>query len=159
VRQDLPDVLTRRRSNTMYKSWLGATMVFATLMAAVLGCGKGDTGGRLGIAGSVTFQGKPLDKGTIEFSSTGEIAAMTGAMIKNGSYEIPAEKGLPPGKFLVRISSVAEDPSAPVPEMPGMPEDGVGEAKELIPAEYNTESKQEVTVTSDGPNQFDFDIR
>jgi hypothetical protein len=80
-------------------------------------------------------------------------------MIQDGSYSVPAEKGLPPGKYLVRISSVAEDPSAPVPEMPGMPEDGgVGEAEERIPAEYNTESKQEVTVTSEGPNKFDFDI-
>jgi hypothetical protein len=137
--------------------WLGAVVIFATLMASVVGCGQGGTGGRLAISGNVTFQGKPLGTGTIEFSSTG---GFSGAMITNGKYEIPAEKGLPPGTYLVKISSAAEDPSAPVPEMPGMPEDGAGgEAQELIPAEYNKESKQEVTVTSDGPNEFNFDIK
>ena len=45
---------------------------------------------------------------------------------------------------------------AEVPEMPGM-SDEVPE--ERIPAEYNTESKQEITVTSGGPNEFEFNIQ
>ena len=139
--------------------WLGAVLVFCLGVALVAGCDTGDMGGRLPISGNVTFQGSPLDQGTIEFKSTGEgPAAFTGAMIKGGSYEVPAEQGLAPGTYSVKISSVAGDPSAPVPEMPGMPEDGAPAAEERIPAEYNTESTQQVTVTGDGANKFDFDI-
>ena len=140
--------------------WLGAVLVSCLGVALVTGCDQGETGGRLAISGNVTFQGSPLDQGTIEFTSTGEgPAALTGAMIQGGSYEVPAAQGLPPGTYRVRISSVAEDASAPPPEMPGMPGEGGGEAQERIPAEYSSpESEQQVTVTSDGANQFDFDI-
>jgi len=31
-------------------------------------------------------------------------------------------------------------------------------SKELVPRDWNSASKQEVTVTKDGPNKFDFDI-
>jgi len=144
----------------MHKTlWLSVALVACVGVAFVAGCGGGDTGGRLGVSGNVTFQGSPLDQGTIEFTSTGEGATVhTGAMIQGGSYTVPAEQGLPPGTYLVRISSAVEDASAPVPEMPGMAEDGAPQAEERIPAEYNTESKQEVTVTSGGSSTFDFNI-
>ena len=139
--------------------WVSAVVVSCLGVALFAGCETQDTGGRLAISGNVTFQGSPLDQGTIEFTSTGEGAtAFTGAMIKGGSYEVPAEQGLAPGTYRVKISSVVEDSSTPVPEMPGMPEDGAPAAQERIPAEYNTESTKEVTVTADGANKFDFDI-
>jgi hypothetical protein len=31
-------------------------------------------------------------------------------------------------------------------------------SKELIPKDWNVNSKQQVTVTADGPNEFDFKI-
>jgi len=128
------------------------------LLTSLTGCGEEDTQGRMAISGIVTFEGKPLDRGTIEFTSVGEATAHTGTMIEDGSYDIPARQGLQPGKYLVRISSVADDPNV-APEMPGMTgEGGVTVAQDRIPAEYNTESKQEVTIESDGPNEFDFNI-
>ena len=140
--------------------WLSAILVSSMGVAFVVGCTQADTGGRLGISGNVTLRGSPLDQGTIEFRSTGEGAgALTGAMIKQGRYEVPAEKGLTPGTYRVRISSLVEDPSAPPPEAPGMPGEGGGEVQERIPAEFSSpDSEKEVTVTSAGPNRFDFDI-
>ncbi|MFH1919557.1 MAG: hypothetical protein ABIP48_06725 [Planctomycetota bacterium] len=140
--------------------WSGAVIVCTVGVALLAGCAPADTGGRLGVSGTVTFEGKALDQGTIEFTSTGEGAAVhTGAMISGGSYSVPAQQGLPPGTYLVKISSTVEDPSAEVPEMPGMAEEGAPEPEDRIPAEYNTESKQEITVTGGGPQKFDFDIQ
>lgn len=139
--------------------WPGVMVICCIGVALAVGCQKVDTGGRLPVSGTVTFQGSPLDHGTIEFSSSGDgPTVFTGGMIENGSYSVPAEKGLPPGKYLVKISSVVGG-AAPVEEMPGMLEEGAAPPEERIPAEYNTASTQEVTVTSEGPNKFDFDIK
>jgi hypothetical protein len=139
---------------------LGAVAVSCIGLVLAPGCEQGGADGRLAVSGTVTFEGAPLDQGSIEFTSTGEgPAVFTGAMIENGKYSVPAGQGLPPGTYLVKISSAAEDPSAPAPEMPGMPEEGAEGAQERIPAEYNTESTQEVTVTADGENKFDFNIQ
>jgi hypothetical protein len=139
--------------------WPGVVVVCCVGVASTVGCKKADTGGRLAVSGTVKFQGSPLDQGTIEFTSSGGgPTVFTGGMIKDGSYSVPAEKGLPPGTYRVKISSVAGG-AAPAEEMPGMPAEGAAPPEERIPAEYNSATTQEVTVTSDGPNKFDFDIK
>lgn len=78
---------------------------------------------------------------------------MSGAVITDGHYEIPETKGLPPGKYLIRIS--AADESAPPEAMPG---ESNKIAKELIPAEYNRESDVTREVVAGEENIFDFEI-
>lgn len=135
--------------------------VICCLGAALLGgCGPDNPRGTLGLEGDVTFQGKPLDQGTIEFTAIGEgAAAHTGAVIENGRYSVPAHQGLPPGTYRVRISSLQEDPAGATPEAPGMPMQGAAQPEELIPQDYSgPESTQEITV-SDDSTEFNFDIR
>jgi len=113
---------------------------------------------RLAISGRVTLDGVPLDRGSIRLSSTDSQQLMaSGAMIRDGQYTIPEEKGLVPGTYRVQITSpdlnappvmhpaTANSPSFPVPP-------------ERIPPEYNVDSKQTVEVTADGDNLFVFDI-
>lgn len=79
-------------------------------------------------------------------------------MIENGSYTIVQEKGLPPGEYLVRISMVKPPDSKTV--KPGqLGPTGFIPGTELVPAKYNSQSDLTVTVTADGPNRFDFDLK
>ena len=116
------------------------------------GCGESDPLNRQGVTGEIKIQGEPVADGTIEFSPVAN-GTSSGAQILEGKFEIPAQKGLPPGEYIVRISaydSVAEPVSIP------------GEsnkiAEELIPAKYNTESEIKLTVKPDTENVFNLDI-
>jgi len=113
---------------------------------------------RLPISGKVTFNGAALDSGSIRFSSTGgEKIFASGAMIQNGEYHIPQEKGLPPGTYHLEINS--PDAKAPLVLSPAAPgEPTIRTAPERIPPEYNVNSKKTVEVTVDSKNNFDFDV-
>lgn len=68
------------------------------------GCGAPDPLQRQQVSGEVSLKGTPIAEGTIEFSPVGEGTA-SGAMIEAGKFTIPANKGLPPGDYIVRISA------------------------------------------------------
>src|SRR5687767_4430562 len=95
----------------MIRSRSVCTTFAALFFAVVIGCGSSD--GRRAVSGTVTFQGKPLDRGTIDFYRTGEPTVAAGTLISDGRYEIPAEKGLLPGKYLVKIESPEAFPITP----------------------------------------------
>lgn len=130
-------------------------LLMAGGLIAVAGCGPANN--RLPISGEVTLDGAPLDSGSIHFTSKGSEKLVTsGAMIENGEFNIPQEKGLPPGTYFVEISS--PDASAPLvvyqggPGQPRLPPT----APERIPADYN--ANRTIEVTEDGDNNFRFDI-
>lgn len=130
--------------------WSPLLLTLLVLVSA--GCGKSNPLGRQAVTGTISLNGQPLEHGTIEFSPQGEGTA-SGAVIENGSFSIPADKGLPPGDYLVRISA-ADEEGEPV-DMPG---ESTKIAPELIPPEYNSESEQTFTVSTDGSNEFNLDI-
>ncbi len=121
-----------------------------------LGCGPDNPLGRLAISGTVQLRGEPLDQGSIEFAPTeGGPNVTSGGRIEDGEFSIPAHQGLPPGTYLVRISS-AEVTGEPIePEFPGA---SPVVALERIPAEYNAQSDKRVTISEDGANVLEFDI-
>jgi len=133
------------------------TIAFTLLLC---GCGPGrDPHGRQAISGSVTFQGKPLAPGTIQFLPANANESGAGALIREGRYQIPREQGLSPGTYSVAITSPEEnttDPPISPPGHPGvkMPPPG----KERIPARFNRDTKLSITVTDSGPNTFDFNL-
>jgi len=136
----------------MMRSWF-LFPLGCLIISTFVGCA--DPNGRQPVSGDVTFQGKPLDQGVIEFSSS---TTKSGAPIISGKYTVPADSGLEPGVYKVFIS--AGDGRTPVDSPDGMPGPTGANivSKEKIPAEYNTKSKQEVTVTSSKSNIFDFTI-
>lgn len=125
-------------------------------LLALLGCGPRSD--RLAITGRVTLNSAPLDGGSIRFTSLkSQKALASGAMVQNGEYKIPQEKGLTPGTYHVEIS--APDTSAApimIRATPGGP--GIPTQPERIPPEYNVDSKKTIQVTADGDNHFEFDI-
>ncbi|MEY4178969.1 MAG: hypothetical protein RLY70_2543 [Planctomycetota bacterium] len=129
-----------------------ACVAVALLLA---GCGGGSVDGRYGLAGKVTLKGQPLAKGTIEFSTGEGGGPLSGGTIENGQYTIPAESGLKPGTYTVRISSI-EEAGGSAPAAPG-PESLTQVGKEVIPAEFNVNSSKTIEVKTSG-NTFDFAI-
>jgi hypothetical protein len=133
----------------------------AAAVVAIAGCGRSATD-RRDVSGEVTLDGKPVDGGNIQIDPLdANQTSATGALIRAGSYSIPHQTGLVPGKYRVRIywadRTVKADiiPGAPGSAGPPGPM-SVAPLKELIPAKYNTESELTIEIVSNGPNKFDF---
>ncbi|WP_425615967.1 hypothetical protein NA78x_005904 [Anatilimnocola sp. NA78] len=131
------------------------TCIAIAILLTCSGCG-GSSNGKYALSGTVTLQGQAIDGGTIQFFAEGETTPTVGALVSGGSYSVPAEQGLLPGKYLVKITA-PEAQGTMTPE-----EYAAGKvlppAKERIPARYNTQSEQTVEVKTDGRNRFDFKI-
>ena len=127
-----------------------------TALGACLSAGCGKTDARCEASGAITFNGKPLDSGTIVFvSSDGKSQAS--ALIAGGAYQIPKAQGVPPGKYRISISSPdGKTPDADPNALPGP--SGNFASKDRIPKAFNSESKHEVEVKTGDPNRFDFTI-
>jgi hypothetical protein len=131
--------------------------ITAVCIAATLaGCGSNNPLGRKPVVGKVTLNGVPLASGSIEFSPLIAGGVQSGALIALGNYAIPAEQGLPAGKYQVAISDSPAAPPLPPGHMPGDPLPPAPPPQ--VPAEWNRKSKHEIEVKKEGPNKFDFDI-
>jgi hypothetical protein len=128
--------------------------ILLLVCGAVVGCANQEPAG-IPVSGTVTFQGKPLDQGAIEFSPTSQQGTFSGGEIVDGQYSIPAEQGLAPGSYDVRITSSEGGTQAPADQAPG---ESTITAKERIPAAYNSATTLKVDVTKDGNKTFDFQI-
>lgn len=128
-------------------------IVFGLLISlSACGCGKTDRLKRQAISGTITLNGKPLPRGSIEFTPTTN-GSPSGASIQDGKYAVPKEKGLPPGDYIVRIS--ASNPDEKAIEVPG---ESNKISPELIPAKYNTKSTLSFHVDEKEENIFDLNI-
>jgi hypothetical protein len=132
---------------------------FAVLIitAGLFGAGcKGPYSERKEISGTIKLGGEPLN-GDIEFEPLENQATKSGTTIFNGEYRILQRDGLVPGKYLVRIT--AGDGVTPAnPEDIAGPSSTNIVSKDRIPDDWGVKSKQEVTVTKEGPNKFNYDI-
>lgn len=132
---------------------LALVSLIVVSLFSMTGCEN--TGGKLGVSGSVSLKGEPLNKGTITFLLPEAATPTAEALIEDGKYSIPAVNGLLPGKYRVRISAIEEFPITPEEYAAGkQPPPN----RERIPAKYNTESQEIVEVEAKGKNQFDFTI-
>ena len=132
-----------------------ATWLSLSLCLVILTAGCSDpSGGRAAVTGTVTLKGAPLKYGTIEFQSQAPTPeCYSGAVVADGKYNVPAESGLLPGKYIVRVSSTG-DVSAAVEELPG---EAPPPPANIIPPEYSTASQVTLEVTGDDA-QFDVAI-
>jgi hypothetical protein len=131
----------------------GVTMAFLTL--AAVGCaGRGD------VSGKVTYKGKPLVFGTIQFEASDKTQKQAN-IEKDGSYFIP---GVPVGEAKVAVSSdnpkssafqriqkEGMEPPPPPPEVKGwFP----------IPTGYQDLSNPKLTYfVKSGSNTIDIDLK
>jgi hypothetical protein len=135
--------------------WVGAGIVVLAL--GVLGCGPANPLGRIPLSGAVTLDGKPLEKGNIEFHPLEQAGVQSGGKIQSGRYSIPTAEGATPGKYRVVITEFIETPPLPKGQMPG--DDLPPAPKPRIGPEWNDKSKHEIEVKKEGPFKFDFDVK
>ena len=156
------------RNNTRYRHFprcdrnsarLVSLLSIITIMATLLcvGCGSDDGMNRKAISGKVTVDGKAIPNGAVSFEPLQKGGIGSGAVITAGAYTIAAKDGLPPGKYRVRINGT-EGPGFKMSpgKMPG--DEEMPPTKELVPAKWNSDSKEDIEVKDAGPNQFDFTI-
>jgi hypothetical protein len=115
------------------------------------GCGSS---GRVTATGMVTFDGQPVETGTIVFQPLDQAAAAPqGAPINAGRYTVEC----PPGRHRVQIRGTRPVDESRVPRT--MPRLGTAPVREdYIPAAYNSASMLEVEVVAGGRNVFDFKL-
>jgi len=130
---------------TWLRQWT-ASAVIVLILVVTFGCGK--PGPKVvTVSGTVMYDGQPLAEGTIYFKTpaTGAIDTLP---VKDGKFEGNAEVG----ERRVEINAYRTKSQ----DFNGMK----GEVKEnLIPARYNADSKLTATVTAEGPNTFQFEVK
>ena len=142
-------------SSSPVRSSFRPALALALLTLAAVGCaGRGD------VSGKVSYKGKPLVFGTVQFEASDKTIKQ--ANIKeDGTYFVP---GVPVGEARVAVSSQnplssdfqplqreGQPPRKPRPEVKGwFP----------IPEEYQDLSKPKLTYTvKKGPNTYDIDLK
>lgn len=87
-------------------SLLPRTIVCLAVSAALAGCGSAKYSGdkRFPLSGDVTFNGEPVDIGSISFIPDGGKGRASGGVITDGKYAVPEEKGATAGSYRVEIS-------------------------------------------------------
>ena len=118
-------------------------------MLITIGCSGSS---RQPISGTVTLDGKPLKYGTINFRPDGHAASGSGGIVLEGNFEIPGDKGLPPGNYKVNVQAFKET-GRMIREFPGDPE-----RPERRPVRVNEAGSLEVTVGGGAKNQFEFQL-
>lgn len=123
-------------------------------LTILAGCNNSTSG--FNITGRVEFQdGKPVDKGMIEFEGLDNPAAARGsAVILDGNYSIPPTARLVPGKYRVRIYQSGERPAITGP--PGS--DKPTAVTDLVSDEFNVRSELLAEITGDTHHEFDFQV-
>ena len=140
-------LLARRRRSE-------AIILLATLLVVCPGCG--DSGGRAGLTGIVTFDEKPVPEGSIEFHPIqGTKGPSSGGQIADGEFEIVPRDGLFPGTFQVSITAYRGTGKMQIYELTG---EEYEVHEQYLPARYNQQSELSVEVAESGKNHFEFHL-
>jgi hypothetical protein len=127
---------------------------------AAVGCsGSGDDLPREAVSGTVRLDGQPLAHGSIQFApaaNAGGPQVGGGSPIESGQFSIARENGLVPGSYRVSInagdSKREEQSKGPIRK-------GLGLAKELIPAKYNSQTTLGAEIKKGGSDDLSFDLQ
>ena len=128
-------------------------MILLLLMA---GCGHRPLE-RAAVAGSVTFDGRPLEQGSILFVPVEGVQGIAaGGRIEHGQYRLSATDGPMAGRHRVEIRAVHKTGKM-VKESTVLRMETVPEIVELIPPRYNSASTLQATIQP-GDNSIDFAV-
>ena len=136
-----------------YKHLAALTVISGglVLMSMVVGCGGGSQRGP--VSGTVTLDGQPLEHGVISFRPIkGNASPGSGSVVTDGNFEIPADKGLPPGEYKVTISALQKT-GRMIQDFPGGPK-----RPERVPVMTNEADQLEAMIGAGEENAFEFAI-
>jgi hypothetical protein len=143
------------------------SMIAGLALLPVIGCGPDDgIGKRYPVSGTVTYQGKPVPRGTVTFTPESTEGRPAAADIDpDGSYTATTATpgdGMLPGKYRVSIHAVESDMSVVKGKVGGTHRvDLIAKApkKALVPSKYADPSTSQLTVeVKPESNTFDFKL-
>lgn len=107
------------------------------------------------VSGSVTLDGRPADGLRIQFVPVADTGGPKGiAVVRNGAYALPADRGLLAGEYRVLITQHVDD-DAPPPGERARPV-----SREVLPARYNTRSElRAFVVPESGAMEWNVELR
>ena len=147
-------ILTQSRKNAKIFFPLRLCVILCCILLFLAGCGSG----RFPVAGEVTFDGKPVEEGTISFEPTDGKGPTTGGKIVGGKYEFKGKAAPLPGKKNVRIFA-ARKTGRQVEVKLSKPKMMVDEIDRFIPDKYNTKTTLSCEIADRGANQIDFHLK
>ena len=135
-------------------AWAGILIVGV----ASVGCGNRGYDGdrRYPLAGKVTFDGEPVDLGSISFlpSAEGGKQRVSGGQIEDGKFSVPEEQGANAGKYRVEIHWAKKTGKQHYDSELQM---NVDDRKEALPRKFHSESILTADVSAD-KTSFDFEL-
>jgi len=131
-----------------------ARSLVAIVFAAALGCGGNK---EMKVTGNVTFEGAPVEEGSILFEPDDGKRPTLGGSITAGKYEAvgPAEAA---GKMIVRISAMKKTGRMIEAGSPAPKGTKVEEIVKFIPAAYNDKSTLVADLSAGGTIAKDFPL-
>ena len=152
---------------TLKRCWRYFVVVGLFCIGAA-GCGESSTYDgpeRASISGKVTFNGAPIETGSITFTPEDGSSTVASAPIGGGAYWLSEGHGPNLGTYKVSISASKPSDDVIATEEPELDDEESGRPRrpkqkpeEILPAKYNTETELKVEVES-GSNTFDFDLK
>ena len=127
----------------------GRLLALGALVLVLAGCGDG----LVEVRGKVTYNGKPVENGTITFEPEDRSGPSRGQAIEAGAYHLTGPNRLTPGPKTVRIQGFGPT-GRKVSTAPGSKQ-MVDEMGQYIPAKYNDKSTLKATVEDGKPLDFD----
>ncbi len=128
------------------------SLVLAVSSIATIGCGPADKFPRYQVSGKVTFNGQPIEEGTITFADPATVQVNSGPLGSGGTYSTE----LPPGSFKVSVAP-------PLVETKGTgdsPPDFVPKKVNNIPKKYWVQESSGLTAdVAKDKRTFDFDLK
>jgi hypothetical protein len=130
---------------------IAVSSAVAVAIVCLSGCGGAPAQNRAPVEGEVSFDGKPLAKGTVTFTPEKQGTSGSGDIV-DGQFKIAADRGPSPGPCRVEIVSYQETGKM----IPGPGPGGkVAEAKQIIPLKYNAKTELKESVEAGKRLRFD----
>jgi len=129
----------------------------ASLLLLALGCGEPAGPERFGAAGKVTLDGTPLHNASVVFEPRLESGVVTTAPIVNGEFMWSADSGPTAGEYDVRINPHAVEEAEALAIMQQKKRQPIEQVK--LPPRYQRPGALSATITADGPNHFEFQLK
>ena len=133
-----------------------ALMVAAAVVVCSFGCGKSDPFERQPLKGFITWEGEPIQFGSITLEPAEGQPAGAMAPIRNGAFEIAREAGPSPGKYAVWLHAYDHAGERPTDGTELEP------AKEILPDKFLTSPPTDITITrvsGNDVNELTFDLK
>jgi len=148
-----------RRSSISRRCAIGSNLLILAIACSGIfstGCGKPDPFGRQPLKGYVTWNGKPIQFGSIALKPAEGQPAGAMASIRDGAFDIPRSAGPCPGKYDVWLHAYDHGGERPADGSETAP------PKEILPAKFLDKPPTQITiekVEGDKVNEFTFDLK